>query len=173
MLPGRRDEECARLPKDWTLSRLRWVTLGEALSLLHTCSVILQSHVGSRLALRSGGQYDWTKRAYPPVGASPPFPPQLAILGRAIAEACGFGSPPFCAEAGIVNFYPVRAVHVTGLASSGLLRFDARVVSLQEGAMMGGHRDDAESNFSCPVISISIGAPCVFLLGKVYMCHVR
>lgn len=31
---------------------------------------------------------------------------------------------------------------------------------------MGGHIDDAERTYDHPVISISIGCPCIFLLGK-------
>ena len=31
---------------------------------------------------------------------------------------------------------------------------------------MGGHIDDAERTYDHPVIAISIGCPCIFLLGK-------
>jgi hypothetical protein len=43
-------------------------------------------------------------------------------------------------EAGIVNFYP-------------------------PGQTMGGHVDDGEEAVECPVVSLSLGPPCVFLLG--------
>jgi len=43
-------------------------------------------------------------------------------------------------EAGIVNFYPT-------------------------GAVMGCHRDDVEETDDAPVVSISIGPSCVFLIG--------
>jgi len=44
-------------------------------------------------------------------------------------------------KAAIVNFYP-------------------------DGAVMGGHVDDAEWTAEPPVFSLSIGCPCVFLLGE-------
>jgi hypothetical protein len=45
-------------------------------------------------------------------------------------------------QAGIVNFYPA-------------------------GQVMGGHVDDGEEAHECPVVSFSLGPPCIFLLGGV------
>lgn len=93
--------DCARLPKDCILNKLRWVTLGH--------------------------QYDWTARRYPlpseleeahkamPMDSEinkrtqniPKFPPELGKLTSRICELCGVD---MVAEAGIINYYPVCMV---------------------------------------------------------------
>lgn len=87
-----------------------------------------------------GYQYDWTSRSYNRENYVP-FPVALGRLCKeltaSIYEQSGFTLDP---EAAIVNFY-------------------------QNGSIMGGHQDDAEKTTDHPVISISIGCPCVFLLG--------
>ena len=120
-----------------------------------------------------GALYDWSQRVYHlPIDpdwplsyalAKPPWvvpmPSTLAALAvdvvGAVAGACAIsrapasedGTPfsPFLPQGGIVNFYrdriPVRAIP------------------------MGGHRDDAERTLEHPIVSISLGAPAVFLLG--------
>jgi len=120
-----------------------------------------------------GLQYDWTARAYhlpgdadyaqhaapaDPGRWSAPFPPLLAALCGGIAAcvhaavaAAGGGAAeglplaPFFAQAGIVNYY----------RGAAKLRLP-----------MGGHRDDMERTLAAPVVSISLGAPAVFLLEK-------
>jgi alkylated DNA repair dioxygenase AlkB len=120
-----------------------------------------------------GLQYDWTARAYhlpgdvdyalhasaaDPGRWSAPFPPLLAALCGGIAasvhaavHASGGGAAeglplaPFFAQAGICNYYRGPAK----------LRLP-----------MGGHRDDMERTLAAPVVSISLGAPAVFLLEK-------
>eukprot|EP01041_Mallomonas_annulata_P003219 gene3219-6364_t len=67
---------CPRLPKSWTLSRLRWATLGF--------------------------QYDWTNRIYNRE-IHIPFPDDLAAMCKDLAAAAGYTMRP---EAAIVNFYP-------------------------------------------------------------------
>src|SRR5262249_4545522 len=66
------------------------------------------------------------------------FPSDLAAWSEAVSRAAGFG--PFRAEAGIVNFY-------------------------QPGDTLTGHVDRSEKNMEAPLISLSLGAACIFLLG--------
>ena len=142
----RKKNECAegpRLPPELTLSKVRWATLGY--------------------------QYDWTARTYHKEQYVP-FPAQLGEFSQLVASACkhadadaaqrsnlsasagggagthaptpaspeaGFSMIP---QAGIVNFYPA-------------------------GQVMGGHVDDGEEAQECPVVSYSLGPPCIFLLG--------
>jgi alkylated DNA repair protein alkB family protein 1 len=92
-----------------------------------------------------GYQYDWTLRSYPdqvvPEADNPtPFPMALAALCRKLVSACGYDAGVFRPEAGIVNFYPHNAV-------------------------MGAHTDEVEKTHEPPVVSISLGPPCVFLVG--------
>ena len=85
-----------------------------------------------------GYQYDWTARSYHKEQFVP-FPQRVGDISRIIAEVCeaSFTMQP---QAGIVNFYPV-------------------------GQVMGGHVDDGEEARECPVVSYSLGPPCVFLVG--------
>ena len=85
-----------------------------------------------------GYQYDWSERKYYPE-AFVPFPSQLADLCKELGQALGENNT-IDPQAAIVNFYP-------------------------ENAVMGGHVDDAEWTYDHPVYSISLGSPCVFLLG--------
>ncbi len=85
-----------------------------------------------------GYQYDWTSRSYER-SAYCPFPKQLGELAARLATACGVGFS-ITPEAGIVNLYPV-------------------------GQVMGGHVDDGEEAKESPVVSLSLGPPCIFLLG--------
>lgn len=85
-----------------------------------------------------GYQYDWTTKEYD-FGLNPvPFPNDLACWSQDVSIAAGFGS--FMAEAGIVNFY-------------------------QPGDTLTGHVDRSERNMQVPLISMSLGASCIFLLG--------
>ena len=85
-----------------------------------------------------GYQYDWTARSYER-SAYCPFPAQLGELAATFAAACGVGFT-ITPEAGIVNLYPA-------------------------GQVMGGHVDDGEEAKNSPVVSMSLGPPCIFLLG--------
>eukprot|EP00741_Cyanophora_paradoxa_P007530 tig00001154_g7283.t1 len=84
-----------------------------------------------------GYQYQWTQRVYEE-GRREAFPPSLAALAARLAAAAGF--PAFAAEAAIVNFYALDSA-------------------------IGGHVDDAEADERSPIVSLSLGAPAVFLLG--------
>ena len=85
-----------------------------------------------------GYQYNWTERSYSR-GNYVAFPARLADVARQLAQGCQ-SRFDMQAQAGIVNFYP-------------------------EGQVMGGHQDDGEEALDGPVVSISVGSPCVFLLG--------
>lgn len=85
-----------------------------------------------------GYQYDWTSKEYNFDLPPIPFPLDLADWSTALCHTAGFG--PFKPEAGIVNFY-------------------------QPGDTLTGHVDRSERNMKVPLVSISLGAPCIFLLG--------
>jgi DNA alkylation damage repair protein AlkB len=117
-----------------------------------------------------GYTYDWTNRRYwlagddAPQGVDPAewtsgeFPPSLARL---------------CEELVDLTREHVVAAHVSGDSRFPLperLRCEAGIVNFYRGAAklrqpMGGHRDDGERWLHAPVVSISLGAPAVFLLG--------
>ena len=113
-----------------------WSTDGPLLDSSDTLSkVCTLSHV--RWATL-GYQYNWTERSYSRDNFVP-FPPRLAEMAATLARSCS-SQFSIAAEAGIVNFYP-----------------DSQV--------MGGHRDDGEEALLHPVVSVSLGSPCCFLLG--------
>ena len=84
-----------------------------------------------------GYQYQWTPRCYDPNCRSP-FPAELSTLAAELAHACGW--PTLRPEAAIINLY-------------------------HPASTMGGHRDDAEPDQTSPIVSISLGLDCVYLLG--------
>ena len=88
-----------------------------------------------------GMHYDWTAKVYPglidELHVDAPFPPRLAQLAETIMAAF---QPGWRAQAGIVNMYQV-------------------------GDSLTGHVDRAEADLSAPLLSLSLGAPCVFLVG--------
>ncbi|RQM15349.1 hypothetical protein DD237_003583 [Peronospora effusa] len=84
----------------------------------------------------SGYHYDWTARKYHKESFSP-VPELLQQLGARSAAACGM---TLTAEAVIVNYYKTKS-------------------------SMGGHRDDVEYTMDYPVVSVSLGCRCVFLMG--------
>jgi alkylated DNA repair dioxygenase AlkB len=89
-----------------------------------------------------GGGGDISASSRPPV-----FPPRLAtIIKDIVAAVPPAANIPSCApvtiepEASIVNYFPA-------------------------GTTMGGHVDDAELTYEHPVVSLSLGKSCVFLIG--------
>lgn len=90
-----------------------------------------------------GYRYNWTTKEYHHVNSDmmatpPPFPQDLASLASTIASLI---SPIlYVAEAGIVNQY-------------------------QEGDTLCGHIDRSEPNMSSPLVSISLGSHCIFVIG--------
>ncbi|EEY68761.1 alkylated DNA repair protein alkB-like protein [Phytophthora infestans T30-4] len=84
----------------------------------------------------SGYHYDWTARKYHK-GSFSPVPELLQQLGTKCAAVCGMTLE---AEAVIVNYYKTKS-------------------------SMGGHLDDVEYTMDHPVVSLSLGSKCVFLMG--------
>jgi alkylated DNA repair dioxygenase AlkB len=120
-----------------------------------------------------GLQYDWTARAYhlpddpdffshvspaDPGRWSAPFPPLLAALCADIA-ACVHGAVR-AAGGGVAEGLPLSPYH----AQAGIVNYYRGAAKLK--LPMGGHRDDMERTLAAPVISVSLGAPAVFLLEK-------
>lgn len=85
-----------------------------------------------------GYQYDWSTKEYNFDNPPAIFPADLASWCEELSCLAGFGS--FKAEAGIVNFY-------------------------QPGDSLTSHVDRSEKNMTVPLVSISLGASCIFLLG--------
>jgi alkylated DNA repair protein alkB family protein 1 len=93
--------------------------------------------------LTLGHQYNWTKKEYH-FDRVPPFPSSLSDttfhIVKAIESLTNYGSSRWKPEAGIVNFYQV-------------------------GDSLMAHQDRSEINTEAPLLSISIGLDCVFLMG--------
>ena len=85
-----------------------------------------------------GFHYDWTTRQYlPPELSHSSIPADFSCLCQELAAVCGLTLTP---EAAIVNYYPLNG-------------------------QMCGHLDDAEHNMDEPIVSISLGCDCIFLIG--------
>eukprot|EP00743_Colponemidia_sp_Colp-15_P007385 GILK01007976.1.p1 GENE.GILK01007976.1~~GILK01007976.1.p1 ORF type:complete len:255 (+),score=9.14 GILK01007976.1:37-801(+) len=84
-----------------------------------------------------GYHYDWTNRVYEKENPTP-FPPIVRDICERVATAAG--TSDFRPEAAILNLYPPSAT-------------------------LGGHLDDVEESLLQPVLSISLGLDCIFLLG--------
>jgi DNA oxidative demethylase len=100
-----------------------------------------------KVALTNCGDYGWTSNAQgyqytatdPDTGlAWPAMPDAFAQLAKRAAAQCGFMD--FAPDACLVNRYVA-------------------------GAGMGLHQDKNEQDFSQPIVSVSIGASCTFVLG--------
>lgn len=87
-----------------------------------------------------GPPYDWSARAYDTDAPRRPVNPRWLERCVDLAEAAG-AAGDFAGEfAGLVNYY-------------------------RSGDQLAGHVDDAEVDMSKPIVSVSLGCPCVFLLG--------
>lgn len=94
--------------------------------------------------LTIGMHYDWTKRKYDEKMFSP-FPDELAQLCEHFVEKVSYENKTINCEAGIINYYSADG---------------------SEGSKcMGGHVDDAEFDYTAPVVSISLGCSCIFIIG--------
>ena len=97
-----------------------------------------------------GYRFDWTARSYKEKNKSE-MPDILNKLGNffsKLGEEVNPNSTPdsinnysFTASAAIVNYYSLKS-------------------------SMGGHRDDSELDMTKPVVSLSLGLPAVFMIGK-------
>lgn len=86
-----------------------------------------------------GHQYNWTTKEYDFDKEPVPFPENLSKWCAEFSHALGF-TEPFKAEAGIVNYY-------------------------QLGDTLTGHVDRSEKNMDAPLLSLSFGLSCIFLIG--------
>ena len=156
------EAEAARAASRWALHPGPAIPRGDPRS-SRTARVLLDKLRWATI----GPRYDWTARAYEPppdrspddeaterlvepsprpTPVSPMSPPRtktvpsdLRALCRDLARRAGFGDD-FRAEAGLVNYY-------------------------LPGDALAGHVDDAEPDDARPIVSVSLGAPCVFLIG--------
>ena len=130
-----RDPRDAKTSASSLLRRLRWATLGPP--------------------------YDWTTRTYRTDAKAFSVVPE-DIVARcetlaAFAAASEFGANR--AERGIDSDSDVGK-------KKRRFRFGAGLVNYyREGDAIAGHVDDAERDLTKPIISFSLGSPCVFLLG--------
>lgn len=90
-----------------------------------------------------GYAYEWSSKSYM-LDQRHPMPELLDSMCRLIAKATenltGYPYKAYNPEAGVINFYsPGSALH--------------------------SHQDRSEPNTSAPLISLSLGKPCVFLMG--------
>lgn len=85
-----------------------------------------------------GWQYDWTTKEYDTSRPPIPFPPNLATWAADLCADLHLGA--YTAEAGIVNLY-------------------------QPGDTLTGHVDRSEPNMEAPLLSMSLGASCIYLAG--------
>ncbi|XP_066339955.1 alpha-ketoglutarate-dependent dioxygenase alkB-like isoform X1 [Miscanthus floridulus] len=87
-----------------------------------------------------GLQFDWSKRNYDVSLPHNKIPDALASLAKKMAIPAMPSGEEFKPEAAIVNYYGPRD-------------------------MLGGHVDDMEADWTKPIVSISLGCKCIFLLG--------
>ncbi|KAM3198270.1 hypothetical protein ACQJBY_073428 [Aegilops geniculata] len=87
-----------------------------------------------------GLQFDWSKRNYDVSLPHNKIPDDLAALAKKMAIPAMPFREEFAAEAAIVNYYGPSD-------------------------MLGGHVDDMEADWTKPIVSISLGCKCIFLLG--------
>eukprot|EP00929_Paragymnodinium_shiwhaense_P016249 TRINITY_DN124495_c0_g1_i1.p1 TRINITY_DN124495_c0_g1~~TRINITY_DN124495_c0_g1_i1.p1 ORF type:complete len:422 (-),score=77.56 TRINITY_DN124495_c0_g1_i1:82-1314(-) len=104
-----------------------------------------------------GRQYDWTNRVYLEGEENSPALPDAV---RRIAEAV-------CAE--LPAAAPADSATTTR-ADEGVASFDAAICNFYHAVArpsdrLGGHQDDAEDDDGSPLVSLSLGLPCIFLLG--------
>lgn len=91
-----------------------------------------------------GRQYDWGARTY--LDEAPPLPRALSSLADSVVA-----SIPLPPEAEVQPF-------------------DAAICNLYHSARrpsdrLGGHTDEVEPNAASPLVTVSLGLPCIFLLG--------
>jgi len=110
-----------------------------------------------------GRHYDWTNRSYPPPPVDEtlsttwysPLPLDIKLLVDRIVNVIrqdtlsiyDVQSLPFIPQTVIVNYYSATTVSGSKFP-------------------MGAHRDDLEKSLQSPVVSISLGCACIFLIEK-------
>lgn len=54
----------------------------------------------------------------------------------------------------------------SGLPAAGIFKPDVALVNIyREGDTLNGHKDDVEKDMSLPIVTVSLGCECVFLVG--------
>ncbi|KAI8906908.1 hypothetical protein EDD86DRAFT_192615 [Gorgonomyces haynaldii] len=90
-----------------------------------------------------GYQYNWTDKVYF-YDRSPPFPQSCDAIVRSIVKMAepwtGYSPGKWKSEAGIINFY-------------------------HPGDSLTAHQDKSEENTQAPLVSMSVGLDCAFLIG--------
>ena len=120
-------------------TQAEWVAACFAMALDPRARTNRSAHPDAELRWATlGDHYDWTGRTYPRDIPRSSFPKELASLVRSIAKTYGLS---LTAEAAIINFYPPAG-----------------------NPRMGFHADDAEFCFDFPILSLSFGAACVFMV---------
>lgn len=146
---GPSTESYQPLPKAHVLGRLRWSSLGfqydwtnrryPQAAPLHRASSSPNAHIGEGKSSTGGDSEPETCSRI--TSQAPEFPPRLASIIKDIVDAVPSSVPiTIEPEASIVNYFPA-------------------------GTTMGGHVDDAELTYDHPVVSLSLGKSCVFLIG--------
>jgi alkylated DNA repair protein alkB family protein 1 len=152
------NEYLSRLQKDYTTG-VTSDTTGVTSDTTGVTSLTLYDLTWSTL----GRHYDWTNRSYPPPPVDEtlsttwysPLPLDIKLLVDRIVNVIrqdtlsihDVQSLPFIPQTVIVNYY--SATPVSGS------KFP-----------MGAHRDDLEKSLQSPVVSISLGCACIFLIEK-------
>ncbi|PNH06299.1 Alpha-ketoglutarate-dependent dioxygenase alkB [Tetrabaena socialis] len=102
-----------------------------------------------------GPQFDWSRRQYDMAAEHRPLPASLAQLATQLVAAvealqhAGLGVLPIGASGRAAAYQP-----------------DAAIVNYyQPGDALGGHLDDVERDLSQPIVSASLGADALFLMG--------
>lgn len=101
-----------------------------------TASLLLRKLRWSTLGL----QFDWSKRNYDITVRHNKIPDALCLLAKKMAIPAIPSGEEFQPEAAIVNYFGPSD-------------------------MLGGHLDDMETDWSKPIVSISLGCKAIFLLG--------
>ena len=132
-----------------------------------------------------GYAYNWTEKTYYPDAASP-FPPLVAAVSRAVvatlqrvatvaadaaaaaaaaADAAAPTEPADGGDVGTSTAMTVATLRATAKACDGYDPQTAIVNYYPLGSMMMAHQDISEVCLEKPLVSVSLGCSCVFLMG--------
>ncbi|KAF1742647.1 hypothetical protein MXB_980, partial [Myxobolus squamalis] len=96
--------------------------------------------------IQMGYKFDYTSHTYE-TSIYKDLPDEIFDLFQNIGTKMGF--PTFTPQTSIINFYPATGGEISRSKCAGLC----------------GHQDIYEKNLTQPLISLSFGQPCVYLLG--------
>lgn len=128
-----------------------------------------------------GPQFNWSTRQYEQEPGVQPLPPQLVSLAQHVVKACredhvhqqehGFAHSPgddVSMQAGSPQHACDRTAWVPCGVGDQCPQYEpdtALVNFYRDGDTLGGHKDDAELQADCPIVSLSLGCDAVFLIG--------